>query len=428
MSDPHLSTADSDVTRNDAGSLSDAAEAAARSRGFATARAYLRDTDERTISEQVELTEIEAPPFAEHVRGVRMAELMASSGLERISTDEIGNVLGWLPEGGAPAGAAAEASTSAPPFIVSAHLDTVFPAGTDVRVRREGSRLFGPGIGDDGRGLAALLAMARSMIAASVTPGWPVLFVATVGEEGTGNLRGVRHLFGPLGAGSQASGFISLDGAGHERIVNAGVGSRRYRVTVSGPGGHSWVDYGLANPIHAVGNAITSVGRIPLESESTMTVGRISGGTSVNAIPENVWLEMEVRSTSDEHLVGLDQELRERLALAVADENSRRKAGSPNLELTIEDLGSRPGGSTPADRALVRAAVAATEALGYTPELVPSSTDANVSMSLGIPSVTLGAGGNMGRAHTLDEWYDNTGGILGIERALLTLMTLDSLG
>ena len=384
---------------------------------FAAARRTIHDTDERTLAEQVELTEIEAPPFGEEVRGARMAQLMTSSGLHDVTTDEIGNVLGWLSHAGA----------TPAPLIVSAHLDTVFPAGTDVRVRREGARFFGPGIGDDGRGLAALLAVARALVSNQVSITRPVLFVATVGEEGVGNLRGVRHLFGPSGAGHDACAFISLDGAGHERIVNSGVGSRRYRVSVTGPGGHSWVDFGLANPLHALGRAIASMADVELPAGSTLTVGRIAGGTSVNAVPEDAWMEMEVRSTSEDELARLDHAVRDRLQHAVRLENDSRNAGSVELTLTIEDIGSRPGGSTPSDRPLVLAAMGANEALGYQAELFPSSTDANVPMSLGIPSITLGAGGLMGRAHTLDEWYDNTGGPLGIERALLTNMTLDAL-
>jgi len=398
-----------------------ALKAAQRARAgthFSVARTTLRHTDERTLSEQVELTEIEAPPFGEATRGARMGELMEDAGLVDITTDAVGNVYGWL----------AEPGPGPSPLVVSAHLDTVFPAGTDVRVRREGNRFHGPGIGDDGRGLAALLAVARTMSQAGIRLVSPVLFVATVGEEGVGNLRGVRHLFGADGAGNDACGFISLDGAGHEIIVNAGVGSRRYRVTAKGPGGHSWADFGLANPLHALGDAIASLRRIKPGEGATLTVGRIAGGTSVNAIPEDVWLEMEVRSTSEGRLDSLDQDVHERLTLAIADENSRRKKGSAALTLDIEDIGSRPGGSTSAQAPLVQAAIAATEGLGYRAQLIPSSTDANVPMSLGIPSVTLGAGGGMGRAHTLDEWYDNTNGTLGIERAILTLMTLDGMG
>jgi len=384
---------------------------------FSSARAEVLDTDKRTLAEQIELTEIEAPPFGEAARGRLMAELMAKSGLVDIETDSVGNVCGWLTPPGRGDG----------PLVVSAHLDTVFPPGTDVRVTRDGDRLAAPGIGDDGRGLAVLLALARAMSYSGVSRRRPLLFVATVGEEGVGNLRGVRHLFGEGGLGRGAAGFVSLDGAGHESIVNQAVGSRRYRVIATGPGGHSWVDWGTANPLHALARSVARFGGIELEGDATLTVGRMGGGTSINAIPEQAWLEMEVRSLSEELLESLDQTIREQLALAVAEENTKRLPGSAAVGLEIEDLGQRPGGTTSSDEALVRAAVAATSVLGYEPELVASSTDANVPMALGIPAITLGAGGLMGRMHTLDEWYDNSNGILGVERALLTLMVLDTL-
>ena len=394
-----------------------AASVVASGEVFTSARAEIRGTDERTLAEQIALTEIEAPPFGEAARGLLMAELMKRSGLVDIETDAVGNVCGWL----APPGRGDR------PVIVSAHLDTVFPPGTDVRVTRDGDRLLGPGIGDDGRGLAVLLALARAMSYSGISWSRSLLFVATVGEEGVGNLRGVRHLFGDGGVGREAAGFVSLDGAGHQSIVNQAVGSRRYRVSATGPGGHSWADWGTANPLHALAGAVAHFGGIELDGDATITVGRMGGGTSINAIPEKAWLEMEVRSLSEERLESLDQTVREQLARAVEDENTKRLHGSAAMGLEIEDLGQRPGGTTSPDEALVRAAVAATSGLGYAPELVASSTYANVPMALGIPSITLGAGGVMGRMHTLDEWYENSQGVLGVERALLTLMLLDTL-
>jgi tripeptide aminopeptidase len=378
---------------------------------------HLRETDERTLAEQSELTAIPAPPFQEEIRGRRMAELMAESGLEAIGTDGAGNVTSWYCEPPTPGDAA--------PVVLAAHLDTVFPEGTVVTVRQEGDRLRAPGIGDDGRGLAGILAVARALRAGDVRLRHPLLVVATVGEEGPGNLRGVRHLFGPNGAARGAAAFISLDGAGSRRIVSRAVGSRRLRVVVEGPGGHSWADFGLANPIHALTTAASRWVELDRPGGTTLSVGRIAGGTSVNSIPEEAWLEMEIRSENEAALELLEPRVSAILDGAVSDENARRAAGSPELTLIVTVLGTRPGGATAPDDPLVRAAVEATTALGYEPILVSSSTDANAPMSLGVPAITLGGGGEMGGAHTLDEWYRNADGATGLARALLTLVKWD---
>ncbi len=362
-----------------------------------------RALDEATIEAQIELSEIPAPPFEERNRGARMSELLGAAGLG-VETDAVGNVIGRRPDDDGRA-----------PLVVSAHLDTVFPAETDVTVRREGDFLAGPGISDDARGLATLLTIARVFQSEEVETALPVRFVATVGEEGIGDLRGVKHLFADSGSCRNAAGFISLDGAGIERIVNQGLGSRRYRITATGPGGHSWVDWGTPNPLHAIMRLGAGLTDIELDTApvSTLTIARSGGGKSINAIPQSAWIEIDTRCEDSGRLDALEGQIRGRVADA-----ARR---SP-IELAVEIVGDRPAGRTEAEADLVRAAVEATRAVGRRPTLVVSSTDANVPMRLGIPALTIGCGGEAGLAHTTDEWYRNVGGADGVVRALYTLL------
>lgn len=396
----------------------EAAATVMASAAFRTVAAHLRDTDETTLAHQVELTEIPAPPFDEGLRAHRMAELLGAAGGVDVVTDPEGNVVSRYPDPGAPSGA---------PWVVAAHLDTVFPAGTDVSVSRDGDLLRGPGISDDGRGLAALLALGRTLAHAGLRFRRPLLLVATVGEEGLGDLRGVRHLFSTEGAGHGAAGFISLDGAGHRGVVHRGLGSRRLRVELEGPGGHSWSDWGAVNPIHALAAGLASAQALRLPSATTFSVGRISGGKSINAIPERAWAEVEIRSQDEGRLTTLEPQVLACIRDAVDACNEDRTAGTAPLLLEMVPIGARPAGSTCADTPLVRAAAAATRALGREPVSTLSSTDANVPMALGIPAITVGAGGEAGGAHTLDEWYRNTDGPDGIARAVLTLLLLDAL-
>jgi len=386
--------------------------------GFRLLRECLEHTDDLTLAHQIALTEIAAPPFAEQARARHMAGLLAECGAVDITEDAEGNVVAWCP--GTLAGGAA-------PLVVAAHLDTVFPAGTDVSVTRDGDLLTAPGISDDGRGLAALLALCRALTHTETKLERPLLLVATVGEEGVGDLRGVRHLFSPDGAAHDAAAFISLDGAGRRGIVSEGLGARRLRVELTGPGGHSWSDWGRVNPIHALSRGLASIQEIALPESTTLSVGRIGGGKSVNAIPQSAWAEVEVRSLDEGHLVTMEAELLARLAAAVEDENQARSSGTDPLTMVHSTIGSRPAGVTPEDSPLVRAAVAATSALGAQPVSVPSSTDANVPMAAGIPAITIGAGGQAGGAHTTDEWYRNTNGPDGIARAALIVILLDQM-
>lgn len=365
---------------------------------------WIRDNDESTLEAQIELSEIPAPSFGEAARGERMAELLTHAGLANVRTDEVGNVIGDAP-----------GATDALPLIISAHLDTVFPEGTDVSVTRDGDLLRGPGICDDARGLTAMLTLARAVVATGVETRVPLRFVATVGEEGAGDLRGVKHLFGPTGEGQPAAGFISLDGAGLDRIVNEGLGSRRYRVTISGPGGHSWVDWGAANPIHELTRLGASLTRLPLpvEPQATLTIARIGGGKSINAIPQTAWLEIDTRCPANRHLDDLEARIRGEVAGM-----ARR---SPEVSAEVDVIGERPGGETPQDERLVQAALEATRRIGRHPSLAISSTDSNIPMSLGVPAVTMGCGGEAGMAHTTDEWYRNVKGPDGVVRALYTI-------
>ncbi len=385
------------------------------------ARRILHDTDARTLADQLELVQIPAPAFGEAERGRRMAELFREAGLTAVSVDEVGNVLARLEPAAEP---------DAPPCLISAHLDTIFPEGTDVTVKWDGARYCAPGIADDARGLAALVAIARALTTAGVRTRAPLVFVATVGEEGIGDLRGVKHLFCDGSPWRRAAAFISLDGTGCRRIVHRAVGSRRFRIRVTGVGGHSWADWGIANPIHALGLAIAELASLPVprEPRSALTVARIAGGTSINAIPEEAWLELDLRSEGVAALEALERGARSALRRAVQACNARRRRGTPPLSVSVDVIGDRPSGQTPAASAIVRAAIEATRAIGHSPELVASSTDANVPIALGIPAITLGAGGESGSTHTLEEWYSNESGPEGIERALLTALALAGLG
>lgn len=398
----------------------------------ARASALCRADDERTLAWQMELTAIPAPPFAEAQRARRMGELLAEVGAVNVHTDEVGNVLALLSAGhgsgsggnrrsGARSGGPTTPSRI-PPLILSAHLDTVFGEDVPISVTRDGDLLQGPGISDDGRGLAVVLAVVRALREADVHLARPVLVAATVGEEGLGDLRGARHLVGPSGAGHGAAGFISVDGGGLDRIVTRGVGSRRFRVTVRGAGGHSWQDWGIANPIHALADAVRHMvsAELPTEPRTTLTVARWGGGTSINAIPQAAWVEVDARSLSEGELERLEETVRSSVARAVGGGSGR--ARGPALAVEVERVGRRAAGSTDPDHALVRAALAASAEVGAAPVLEASSTDANAAMAEGIPAITVGGGGEAGLSHTTDEWYRNTRGPEGVLRALWTVV------
>ena len=373
------------------------------------ARHHCERTDEVTLARQAALSAIPAPTGAEAQRAARVAELFREVGLREVVLDEVGNVHGWFP--GSVDGQA--------PVVLAAHLDTVFGADVQVAVERRGKRLEGPGISDNARGLAALIGVAEALGRGRVATARPILFAATVGEEGSGDLRGVKHLFERDGLKPVA--LIALDGAGLERIVHRALGSRRYRVTFRGPGGHSWAAFGVANPANAVGRAAALLADLPSPTEprTTCAVVRLGGGTGLNSIPQEAWLDLDLRSEDPKALAQLDVTVRAALDRAADDENRRRTPASPPLRLDVQLVGDRPSGLTPRKHPLVQLALAANRALGRDAELASASTDANVAIALGIPAIALGGGGRAGDAHLTTEWYENSDGALGVIRALL---------
>ena len=375
-------------------------------------------TDDQTLAHQIGLAQIPAPPFSEETRGRRMVELLGEAGLTDVDQDAVGNVFALRP-----------GAEDREPLVLSAHLDTVFPAGTDLTVHADGNVLRAPGISDDARGLAALVAVARALSQASIATHHPILFAATVGEEGSGDLRGVRHLFRTGGLASAAAGFISLDGAGLNYVVTRGLGARRFRVTLRGRGGHSWIERSAPNPIHAIGRAVGALVSWPRPTDPplSLTVARWGGGTSVNAIPAEAWAELDFRSESSRHLDDGEERLRVVLDRAVAEANSSVTERDHRLTLEVTVVGHRPTGATNLDSPLVEAALAATRASGVEPQVMAASTDANLPMSLGIPAITLGAGGSAGEVHTTSEWYRNERGPVGIQRALQTVLLVSGL-
>ena len=374
---------------------------------LAPARERLRAGDERVVRTQVALSECPAPTGDEGARGTLVQSRVRELGLCGVTTDDVGNVFATRP------GASDDA-----PVLVCAHLDTVFPSGTVVGVTRNGQHLSGPGIVDNARGLAGMIALAEAIDGAALRTRRPIIFAATVGEEGSGDLRGIKHLFARLDETPAAC--IALDGAGDDRIVHRALGARRFRVTFRGTGGHSWAAYGVPNPVHAAGAAAARLAglTLPRVPRTTLSVCRIGGGMSVNTIPEDAWLEVDLRSSSAEVLTRSAAEIQQAVYAAMREENLRRVPGSPPLTYSIAIIGDRPCGELPREHPLVRAAAVATHAIGRTPELVTASTDANVPISHGVPAIAIGAGGRGGGVHTPGEWYDNAEGTLGLARAL----------
>ena len=356
----------------------------------------VRSDNAWTLGQQVSLCEIPAPPFKEAARGVAFRERLISIGVQNVRIDREGNVIGEI-----------RGTRPGPTVLLSGHLDTVFPEGTNVTVKREGTKMIAPGISDDCRGLAVVLATARQIIAAKVPIAGRLLIVGSVGEEGPGNLRGVRAIFNsPLK--DSINTFISIDGTGYS-ITNGGVGSDRYRVTYYGPGGHSYGAFGMPNPIHAMGRAIARIADLQATSEPKVTfnVGVVSGGTSVNSISDKGVMDIDLRSESAAALGAIDAKLQAALRDALRDERARWPQSKVPLEMKIDTIGLRAAGRTPDSAHVVITARAASAFLGLTSTLESQSSDANVAMSLGIPSITLDGGGTGFGAHSLAEWYDD---------------------
>lgn len=368
-----------------------------------------------TVDNQVSLCEIPAPPFKETARGLEYKRRLEGVGLRNVRVDTAGNVI-----------AERRGTGSGPTVVIAGHLDTVFPEGTDVKVKREGTRFTAPGIGDDCRGLAVVLATARAFEKAGIETNGTVYFIGNVGEEGPGNLRGVRNLFMNELKG-KVDYFISVDGTGLD-VTSRGVGSNRYKVTMHGPGGHSYGAFGRVNPIHALGRAIAKIGdvQVPATPRTTFNVGVITGGTSVNSIPFSASAEIDMRSESAASLAVVDAKVRKILAEAVVAENKRWPKAKEKIRLQIDTIGIRPANGSQTDKSpIVATALAAGKALGISAKTGASSTDANLPMSLGIPAITIDGGGKGGDAHALTEWYDDTTeGYLGPQWAVLLVSAL----
>lgn len=361
--------------------------------------------------QQIQLTEIPAPPFQESARAAVIKTMLSSAGLS-VQIDKTGNVIGEL-----------RGANEKEVVMLSAHLDTVFPAGTDVRVRRDAQRMMAPGISDNGTGLAALVAIARALHEANLKPQRTILFAANVGEEGEGNLRGMRTLVDSYR--SRLKAVIALDGSGTDHVTSKALASRRLEVLITGPGGHSWSDFGMPNPINALvrGSVRFINTKVPATPRTTFNLGQIEGGTSVNSIPYEARLKVDIRSESEEELVRLESALRECISAGVRDEQeTARDRSKGKLDWKVEMLGSRPGGEVAPDSPLVAALRAADATVGNESRVERSSTDANIPLSVGIDAISIGAGGNGGGAHSLQEWYEPAGREIGLQRALLTLL------
>jgi tripeptide aminopeptidase len=369
-----------------------------------------------TTAQQIRLTEIPAPSFEEEKRAQAVKDILSAQGLP-VFTDKVGNVVGEL-----------RGAQDKEVVLLAAHLDTVFPAGTEIKVRREGDRLIAPGISDNGTGLAGLLAVARAIQAARIKPQRTILFAANVGEEGEGNLRGMRALIDAYH--SKLRAVIVLDGSGIDHVTTKALASRREEVVITGPGGHSWSDFGMPNPINAlVRGAVRFINtKVPTTPRTTFNLGQIEGGTSVNSIPYEAKLKVDLRSENEDEITRMESALRDCIAVGVKDEmDNARDRTRGKLEWKINNIGSRPGGELAQDSPLLDALRNADLSVGNTSRNERSSTDANIPLSMGIDAIAIGAGGNGGGAHSLQEWYEPTERELGLKRVLLTLLGVSGL-
>ncbi|MGI9541111.1 MAG: M20/M25/M40 family metallo-hydrolase [Flavobacteriaceae bacterium] len=375
---------------------------------------YIKQMDSTTMERHIELTEIEAPPFKEEKRALVYLDYFRTLGLDSVWIDQVGNVLGLF------AGSEGQRTVA-----LDAHLDTVFPEGTDVKVRIKNDTLFAPGIGDDTRALSMLLTIIESMRATNIQPKDNILFVGTVGEEGLGDLRGVKHLF--RDSGPQIDSWIAIDGGEIGRVNNKGLGSYRYRVTFKGPGGHSWGAFGLVNPHHALGEAISHfVAAADIYTaqgpKTSYNVGVISGGTSINSIPFESIMQIDIRSIEPTRLDAMEALLEEAVNKALIHQNGVKRQG-PDLTVTIDKIGNRPSGELSDSLPLIQRVLAATSYFGAKPYLTRGSTDSNIPIAKGIPAVTIGRGGKGGKAHSLEEWWLNDQGYKAIQLAMLIVLS-----
>lgn len=384
------------------------------------ASAWLCSQERQLAHWQLEMARIPAPPFGEMARGEWLKGRFGQLGLRDVQGDEVGNVFGVLQGPGAEC------------VALSAHIDTVFPAGTPLNVHQRGNRLHGPGVSDNGAGVTAILAIAGALQWAGISPSAPIVFIGNVGEEGEGDLRGMRHIFSTPRWRDSIRYSLVLDGAGSDTIVAEALGSRRFEVNVRGPGGHSWSDFGVPNPILVLARALNVFAQTPVPSspKTTFNVGVIRGGTSVNSIPESASMRVDIRSTSMEEMERLEDSLRHALLLAIEDEMqaSERHNGSQRrtsgLTYEVVPIGSRPAGELDSNARILNVIRAVDAHLGNAAQIQRASTDANIPMSLGREAVAIGGGGQGGGAHTLQEWFDANGRELGLKRILLAVLAL----
>jgi len=377
---------------------------------------YLRVNHDRHSAKQIEICEIPAPTFHEQKRAQFMAAEFRTRKLQNVEIDAQGNVLGW------------RKGVSGDIFVIAAHLDISFEPGVDTRVRREGARWYAPGIGDDSRGLAAMLAIVEALDAGAIRTRHTLLFVANVGEEGLGDLAGVKYLFQKSPIRSRLKAFISIDGSNPARVVNGGNGVKRYGVTFKGPGGHSYGNFGRPNAAHALGRVVAALSdfQVPASPKTTFNVGKIGGGTTVNAIAEQASMEVDLRSESPAELDKLELQFLEAVRTGTSAENAKRAASGLQVAAETKLIGNRPAGVTPPDSAIVKAALWASAATGHQPTLLSASTDSNLPISLGIPAITMGGGGRGDNAHSLQEWFDPTEAWKGPQTVLLAVLAFDS--
>jgi tripeptide aminopeptidase len=375
--------------------------------------AWIDADNPRARADLIRLTEIPAPPFNEQARAQAYAAMLREAGADSVWTDSAGNVL-----------ALRRGRGEGPRLVLSGHLDTVFPEGTDVSVTQRGDTLFAPGIGDDTRGLIVVLTVLRALEETGMETLGDVLFVGTVGEEGLGDLRGVKHLFRE--GGPRIDSFVTVDGGDEGSVTNGGLGSRRYRITYEGPGGHSWSAFGTASPIHALGRAITifddAATRFTAgDARTSYNVGRVGGGTSINSIPFEAWMEVDMRSEDRARLMGIDTIFREAVRRALLEENAFRREGDA-LTVDIDLVGDRPSGINDVSLPFVQRVMAATAHLGVEPSTRTSSTDANIPISMGIPAVSIGRGGISENGHAPDEYWVDRDATQAVKRALLIVL------
>jgi acetylornithine deacetylase/succinyl-diaminopimelate desuccinylase-like protein len=382
---------------------------------FRQASAFVDGDYDRFVRELIALNEIPAPPFREQARAKAFLEMLRKEGLSDVEMDAEGNAMGVR-----------KGTATGQMVAVLAHLDTVFPEGTDVKVKRQGTRLMAPGISDNTRGAAVMLAVVRAMNAGKFRTPADVLFVGNVGEEGEGDLRGAKFVMQKGKYKDRIKQFIAIDATEQNVVTRQGVGSLRYRVAFSGPGGHSYTAFGLVNPAFAMGSAIAKIATLqaPASPKTTFNVGVVSGGTSINSIPVRVQMDVDLRSESCAELKKIDASFQAMVTQAVDEENAARSTKEGGIVADLKLIGDRPCGETPVASPLVRLASSVVSAFGLKPAHPTASTDANVAMSLGIPAITIGRGGPGGRTHSLDEWTDveRNSALQAIRIAMVTIV------